>query len=179
VDTSGRISPADLERYYDRWVVIMSDRMVTRQSAMERRQFDFISIQEPFTKADLLSGAWLLARWKPVALAVLALCLLALSILGRYINGVVLAALGLAICRIQKTSLPFDHLYRLAVHAMTLPLVMTAVFSFAKEPLPYALPLFYTTALLYLWLAIRAITRERVQEQGLIASGEPGILDAE
>jgi len=152
-DPSGRTNASILDGY-PKGVYLSNEGVLYKKNEFETRHYSLEALKQyaPITKADverLISYHWVLT-------AVIVLFFLAFSVLAKFFSAFIVALLGLAGRALGLRRVPFDVLFRLAMYALTLPIIVKTSASVAKIDIPWFFLIYYGIAVFYL---VRGIGR--------------------
>lgn len=152
-DPSGRTNESVLDGY-PKGVYLSNEGVLYKKNEFETRHYSLEALKQyaPIAKADverLISYHWVLT-------AVIVLFFLAFSVLAKFFSALIVALLGLAGCALGRRRASFDVLFRLAMYALTLPIIVKTAASVAKIDIPWFFIIYYGIAVFYL---VRGIGR--------------------
>ncbi len=152
-DPSGRTNASILDGY-PKGVYLSNEGVLYKKNEFETRHYSIEALKQyaPITKADverLISYHWVLT-------SVIVLFFLAFSVLAKFFSAFIVALLGLAGLAVGRRRVPFDVLFRLAMYALTLPIIVKTAASVAKIDIPWFFLIYYGIAVFYL---VRGIGR--------------------
>ncbi len=152
-DPSGRTNASILDGY-PKGVYLSNEGVLYKKNEFETRHYSLEALKQyaPITKADverLISYHWVLT-------SVIVLFFLAFSVLAKFFSAFIVALLGLAGLAVGRRRVPFDVLFRLAMYALTLPIIVKTSASVAKIDIPWFFLIYYGIAVFYL---VRGIGR--------------------
>lgn len=161
IDTSGKTDERVLKKY-DTGVFVGKTKIVNKKSPVESNMYDVSTVKNyTFTKADLLEFIpWI--KWANIGI-VLVLCIF--GVVSNLAAALLVGIVGWIISRIMRCKILFSELYRMAVYAMTLPLLLEMVKHTADIKIPFFNWGFYIIALIYVVQVIRIIKKNRAAEE--------------
>ena len=152
IDTTGQTTIDDYKDTYD-GLLITKDFMIAKSNVQERKiYFKDISKLE-FYKKDIVNFLPSL----PGILAVLLVFGFLFALIGKLLNVLILAAIGILLCKIQKTSIHFSYLSNLATYSLTLPILLQLALSLSGMAIPYFSLLYWFVSIVYLFYAIKYV----------------------
>jgi hypothetical protein len=158
IDTSGGTGMEALEDYNE-GMVITRDTAVVKQNRYQQR---VINLRElgglRFNKASL--GSWL-PYLKALVFLILFFGWIGF-ICAKLLSGLWVALIGLIVFSVMKLKEPFGRIYKMAIYALTLPILLKTFLEVAGWKPPGFFLLYYAIATVYIYLAVKA-TREKTE----------------
>ncbi len=153
-DPSGKTDKSILDGY-QKGVYLSNEGVLYKKSVYETRQYSLDSIREyaPITKHDV--ERWISYHW--VLTAFIVFFFLAFSVAAKIFSALIVSLLGLFACALTKRRAAFDLLFRLAMYALTLPIIIKTAAAAAKIDIPWFFVIYYGIALFYLYRGIATI----------------------
>jgi hypothetical protein len=155
IDTTGAItSLEDMEAI----VLITETQVIYRESDIETRTFSLEGVKDVTLDQDVVTG-WLAVGKKYVALAFYVLALLG-SFVGRIIQMLIYAAIGILFSSLCKSERTYAQLLRLSVVAVTPCIIIKTLLGAAQTSVPYAGVWYFLVAMGYLFFGVKAASVE-------------------
>lgn len=153
IDTTGTNDETILNDY-ENGIFISKHGVVNKENMFKTTKFDFSSLQGiTITKEKVVN--WLpYLKWLSVLIIVFGFIF---YFIGKLISVLIVSVCGIAIQSILKHKIGFKNLYKLAIYAMTLPILVNTIIDLTGLSIPYFTLIYYGIALLYLWMAIKAL----------------------
>lgn len=156
-----KISNVDL-LVFDKALVIDADNMVIKsEGEVIRTSFADLDLGN-WTREEVLTE--LLPFIRVMMWAVVALLLL-YSVIGFFLGALFAAGIGAIISSVMKYSLSFGDLYKLAVHARTVPLLIMIVLAWLPLYVPFPFLVNFGISAVYLWKVILCMKKKQQEER--------------
>ncbi len=167
IDTTGQTRESVLDSYAE-GVLILKDRLVTKQN-YQQREIMFSDFKEiSFDKQDLI-GLLPMLKWLLAVIAVLGYILKLVWVL---ITVLILALIGMIISSNIKSGLKFENLWNMAVYAFTLPWLIEMLKNLAYPALPLFWAIKWGLAVYILYRGIQAVGPPVPNEEPPDSSGD-------
>lgn len=170
IDTTGEI--ASLEQTPARALITETHALI-RKSAVETRIFSFQGVESFTLDQDRVLG-WLERIRKYLAPALYPFVVL-FTFIGRAIQALVYAAIGLVFASLYKSRRTYGELLRLSVVAMTPGILIRTLQSATQTQIPYAGLWFFLCTLAYLAFGVKAASPDDAPAE---PRGPPAIPEA-
>jgi hypothetical protein len=153
-DPSDRTGARILDKY-EKGVYITDNAVIYKKSSIETREYSMEGLKEfaPFTKKDVekvLSYYWVIT-------AAIVFFYMLFYVAAKYFSAFLVALLGLIVKSIVKYEQSFDELFRLAIYALTVPIIIKTVAAAASFEIPWFFLIYYGIAVFYLYMGISAL----------------------
>jgi len=165
IDTTGKTTIYDYKEI-DNGMLITKDFIMARSDMQERKVY-FKDLGElEFNKHDIVE---LLPRL-PGLLAVFLTFGFLFSLIWKLLNVLILAVIGILLCKTQKTTIYFRHLFNLATYSLTLPILLQLALILAGIAIPYFSLLYWFISMMYLLYAIKYVKNslKNDEEDGVV-----------
>jgi hypothetical protein len=157
IDVSGETTPDILDNY-ESGMLVLKDRMVTKENNIETTEINFSTLTFDLTKDMVVT--WLpLLQWLSVIAAVVVFIFF---FIGKMVSALLVSVLGLIFSAIQKAEARFGQLYSIAIYALTLPSILKIISSFVAISFPWYI--YYAVVLVYVWFALKYLTDDPISE---------------
>jgi len=155
VDTTGELNPAALEQYPN-GVFVEKTKAVIKDEQQGLNTVDFSAFKEmEISRQSVLSFLPTVKNLMPLILLVIYI----FGFLSKTVFILVLALIGLAIK--SRADLKFGHMWSIACHALTLPLILDLVKSVAVPRLPGFFIVYFGIAVFYMYKGVQAAKENR------------------
>lgn len=152
IDTTGQTTIEDYKDIYDG--LLITRDFIMAKSNMQERKIYFIDISElKFYKKDIVDLLPIL----PGILAVFLVFGFLFAFIWKLLNALILAVIGILLCKIQKTAIDINHLFNLATYSLTLPILLQLALSLSGMMIPYFSLLYWFVSIMYLFYAIKYV----------------------
>ncbi len=153
-DPSGKTDESILDGY-QKGVYLSNEGVLYKKSAYETRHYSLDSLKEyaPITKNDV--EQWISYHW--VLTAFIVFLFLSFSVTAKVFSALIVSLLGLFAGAVTKRRTSFDLLFRLAMYALTLPIIIKTAASAAGIDIPWFFVFYYGIALFYLHRGVAAV----------------------
>ncbi|CAH2212378.1 DUF1189 domain-containing protein [Tepidibacter aestuarii] len=165
VDTTGSTDDSVLDAYNE-GMLILKDKVIVKQSVVEKREFDFSSINDvEFNKQDAMKFIPEINKWISIFIVVFGIIFITLWIMiSTMINALILGIAGIIISKVQKMNIQFGDIYKICIYAFTLPIVIDKlILGYAPIYIPYFNLVYYIIAGVYMYNAMDSYKRELEQ----------------
>ena len=167
IDTSGATDSSILNNY-EEGALVTKDKLFFKHNRYELREYNFSEFKEVrFTKSDL--GSWIpYLKWLSVLVVLFGWVGF---MVGKLFSALLVSLVGLIIFNSYRDQLNFSQIYKLAIYALTLPILIKVSLELIGYTLPLFFLLYYGLAIVYLVLAAGSFKPKLVTEA--ITENEP------
>jgi len=143
---------------YDRAILVTKDKLI--QKTYEKKQVTNFSMLSGFsTNKDEVREMLPMLKW---LVAIFAFLLLIWFIIEKFIGALIYGALGWALSRAMRLNLVFRDCLVLAIHAMTLPMIVFGILEILPLTIPFLWFLFYVVTNIYLYGGLSEIRKNQL-----------------
>jgi hypothetical protein len=164
IDTTGKITSLEGSEAMG---LVTKTKAVFKKSTVETRTFDFSGIKEFNLDQNRITG-WLNIAKKLLIPVLYPICVLG-SFVGRIIQVLIYAAIGLLFAFWCKSKLSYGGLVRSAVAAITPFIIIRTILGALQVSLPFAGLWYFLGAMAYLFFGVKAVS----QEQSMMQQASP------
>ncbi len=163
-DPSGKTDESILDDY-QKGVYLSNEGVLYKKSEYETRHYSLDSLKEyaPITKKDV--ERWISYYW--VLTAFIVFFFISFSVTAKIFSALVVSVLGIIAGALTKRRASFDILFRLALYALTLPIIIKTAASVAKIDIPWFFVIYYGVALFYLHRGAATVPVPSSEGQGM------------
>lgn len=165
IDTTGKTTIEDYKDVYNG--MLITKEFIMARSDMQERKVYFKDMPElKFNKQSIVD---LLPRL-PSLLAVFLTFGFLFALIWKLLNVLLLAVIGILLCRTQKITIYFRHLFNLATYSLTLPMLLQLALTLSGMAMPYFGLLYWFISMMYLFYAIKYIKNslKNDEENGVV-----------
>ncbi len=152
IDTTGKTTIEDYKAV-DNGILIAKDFMMVRNAMQERKIYFKDMTELKFHKQDIIN---ILPRL-PGLLAVFLIFGFLFALIWKLLNVLILAVIGILLCKTQKTTISFKHLFNLAAYSLTLPILLQLALTLSGVAVPYFGLLYWFISIMYLFYGIKYV----------------------
>ena len=167
IDTSGATAKNILDKY-EEGALVTKDKLFFKHNRYEQREYNFSEFKEVrFTKSDL--GSWIpYLKWLSFLIVLFGW---GGFMVGKLFSALLVSLVGLIIFNSYREQLNFGQIYKLAIYALTLPILIKIALDLVGYTLPLFFLLYYGLAIVYLVLAASYFKPKLVTE--IITENQP------
>lgn len=157
VDTSGKTNEQVLNGR-EKGLFIGKNKVIDKMSQVETRTYDLSKIKDiTFTKADVVQVIPLL-KWFNI---ILVISLFIFGIISNLFAALIVASCGWIVSKMMSYKIIFADLYKISIHALTLPLVLEMIKDLSGAKISFFGLAFYIISIGYVVKVLLSLKKQR------------------